>query len=387
LDWCFGTKENGIRTTQVLNQELTNHIDELNARRQRWYKKLLSKRYRKRVVRYSLLTANVIVMVVVVAFVTQKPETDTSSSPARSALGEAETISNPLDQISAADVAVHVANATRLPEATNVANLADTVNSQINVTTGENVITAKPQIIATGLPSRRDITTYVTQEGDTVRSIAEKFGVTSDTIRWSNNLSGNSVAGGQTLYISPINGIVYKVVSGDTIESITTRYRSNREKFIAVNDLEGRSNLPVGERIIIPDGQKPSAVTRTFNAYASGFAFGSDAIYGYNGYDYGWCTWYVANRISVPTNWGNANHWDEGARLSGWTVSATPQVGAIAQTNYGWAGHVGVVDAVKKEDGRYYIKYSDMNGLAGFARVGSSDWVPANDKYENFIYR
>lgn len=380
-------RENGIRTTQVLNQEITNRIDELNARRQRWYKKLLSKRHRKRLVRYSLLVVNVVVMVVVVVFVAQKPETNATTTASLAVQSAEETISAPIDDLSSADVAVNVANVTRLPEATNVANLADTVSSQASVGSGESVITAKPQIIATGLPSRKDIKTYVTEKGDTVTSIAAKFGVTSDTIRWSNDIAGNEVAVGQTLYISPTDGILYVVKSGDTIGGIVSKYQSNKEKFIAVNDLEGRSNLPVGQRIIIPNGKKPSATGRTYNAYASGFAFGATAIYGYNGYDPGWCTWYAANRVSVPTNWGNANHWDEGGRMSGWTVSSIPKVGAVAQTNAGWAGHVGVVDAVKKQNGQYYIRYSDMNGLAGFGRVGSSGWVPANSKYENFIYR
>src|SRR5690606_36974028 len=210
---------------------------------------------------------------------------------------------------------------TRLPEATNVANLADTVSAQVAVSSSESIITSKPQIIATGLPSIKDIQTYVTQNGDTVATIADKFGVTSDTIRWSNDIVGNEVAVGRTLYISPINGILYVVESGDTIDSIVSRYQADREKFIAVNDLENRSRLPVGQLIIIPDGKKPSAVARTYNAYASGFAFGSSAIYSYNGYDPDWCTWYAANRVAVPTNWGNANHWDEGARPSGWTVS------------------------------------------------------------------
>lgn len=385
------TGRNGIRTTQVLNQEISTRLDELNARRQRWYKKLLSKRYRKRVIRYSLLVTNVVVMVVVVAFVAQSPETNTTTSPAISAQSAETSLSNPLDELSSVDVAVNVANVTRLPEATNVANLADTVSSQVNVSTGENVITAKPQIIATGLPSRHDIQTYVVQAGDTVVSIADKFNVTSDTIRWSNDIAGNEVSVGQTLYISPTNGIVYKVAAGDTIDSLVSRYQANREKFIAVNDLEGRSNLPVGQRIIIPDGKKPSATTSTYNAFAAssgGFAFGSSPIYGgYNGYDPGWCTWYAANRVAVPSNWGNANNWDEGARASGWTVSSIPRPGAVAQSNFGWAGHVGVVDAVKRVNGQYYIKYSDMNGLAGFGRVGSSGWVPAHAKYDNFIYR
>jgi len=33
------------------------------------------------------------------------------------------------------------------------------------------------------------------------------------------------------------------------------------------------------------------------------------------------------------------------------------------------------------------IKYSDMNGLAGWGRVGySDDWVPAS-KFPHYIYR
>lgn len=375
----------GIRTTQVLNQEITNRLDGLNARKQRWYKKLLSKRYRKRTIRYSLLAINIVVMLVVVAFVAQKPDTNTTTSLSISSQSSGDTITNPLDQLSEADIAVNVANVTRLPEATNVSNLADSVNSQVAVNTGENIITAKPQIIATGLPSRHDIKTYITQKGDTVASIASKFGITSDTVKWSNNLASNTVSAGQTLYISPIDGIVYKVESGDTIGGLVSKYQSNKEKFIAVNDLEGGGGLPVGQRIIIPDGQKPSTYTRTYNAYAYGFAFGSGAIYGYNGYDPGWCTWYAANRVSVPTNWGNANHWDEGARASGWTVSGTPVVGAVAQTNAGWAGHVGVVDAVSSDGTK--IKYSDMNGLAGWGRVGHSGWVTVHSKFENFIYR
>jgi surface antigen len=106
-------------------------------------------------------------------------------------------------------------------------------------------------------------------------------------------------------------------------------------------------------------------------------------IYGYNGYDYGYCTWYVANRISVPANWGNANTWDNLAPASGWTVSHAPRAGGIAQSNRGAFGHVAYVEAVSP-DGTM-IKYSDMNGIAGFNRVGYSDWVPAS-KFNNYIY-
>ena len=324
---------------------------------------------------------------VIFAFVAQKPETTINSTPVFSAQNADEAATNPLDELSSADIAVHVARAARLPEATNVTNLADTVNAQLTLTSNDDIIASKPQIIATALPSRRDIKTYIVQKGDTVSSIAEKFGITSDTVRWSNDLASNNVRVGSTLYISPVDGIVYTVTGTDTSGGIASRYQANKEKLIVINDLES-GGLPVGQKIIIPDGVLPTAntvATSSYNAFSSGFAFGSSPIYGYNGYDPGWCTWYAASQVGVPSNWGNANTWDDYAPSSKWTVSSRPKVGAVAQTDAGWAGHVGVVEAVSA-DGKM-IKYSDMNGLAGFGRVGYSGWVPVHAKYETYIYR
>jgi len=54
---------------------------------------------------------------------------------------------------------------------------------------------------------------------------------------------------------------------------------------------------------------------------------------------------------------GNASSWAYYAVLSGWTVSSSPQVGAIAQTSYaaGGEGHVAVVDAVRLTVARFNI--------------------------------
>jgi surface antigen len=118
--------------------------------------------------------------------------------------------------------------------------------------------------------------------------------------------------------------------------------------------------------------------------FSSSFTiYGFSPQYGNNGYVYGYCTYYVASRISVPKNWGNANTWDNYAQVSGWTVSSVPRVGAILQTDTGWAGHVGIVDAVS-DDGSMILA-TDMNGWAGFGRVGSK-WVPAST-YPHYIYR
>jgi surface antigen len=318
-----------------------------------------------------------------IIFVLNSPastKTPTNSILASKAQAE---VSGPLDQISSADIAVNVARMTQLPEATSVVNYADTVNSQLVASQSTNSIVPKPQVMSTTLPSQRDIQAYVVKDGETVDSIAASHGVSSSSVRWSNNLSSNTLAKGTQIYLPPpgVNGIVYTVKDGDTPASLASKYHSQESQIVAYNDAE-LTGLKVGERIIIPDG---SIVTTLATVTYSGFAFGTSPQYGYNGYDYGWCTYYVASRVSVPTNWGNAYTWARNAAASGWTVSKTPHhAGDIAQTTGPGLGHVAYVEAVS-DDGTM-IKYSDMNGLAGWGRVGYSDWVPVS-RFNNYIYR
>jgi surface antigen len=298
-------------------------------------------------------------------------------------------VANPLDQLSSASIALTVAQLDNLPEATAINNTAETQAAELAMASTSDSVVSKPQVVLTALKSRADIQYYITQSGDTVSSIAAKFGVTSNSIAWSNNLTSNSVAPNQNLVIPPVNGIVYTVKAGDTPASLAQKFSANEAQIIAYNDAE-ISGLKVGEQIIIPNGTEPSSYSYV-GSYASSspagtsFPWGSGPIYGSNGYDYGYCTWYVASQIAVPSNWGNASSWSYYAELSGWTVSSAPKVGAIAQTPYaaGGEGHVAIVQAVSA-DGTL-VKYSDMNGLAGWGRVGYSGWVPAAT-FPHYIY-
>ncbi len=357
---------------------------------------------RRRLVRIGLVSFNMLLLGGVLFFVVASQRSTTASSVPVSALGssasgstytnsasQSGSVANPLDQVSSADIALNVATMSSLPEATAVANQAASVNLELSAAPATASIVSKPQVVSTALKSRKDIKTYVAATGDTVASIATKFGVTSDSIKWSNSLTSNNVLVGQSLSIPPagVSGIVYTVKAGDTPDSLAAKYKANKDEIIAYNDAELTALKP-GEKIIIPGGSIAAPVVvaaRTVPTSTGSFAFGSSAMYGSNGYDFGYCTWYVANMISVPSNWGNANTWDNGAIASGWTVSSIPRVGAIGQTDRGAEGHVAVVEAVS-DDGTM-IKYSDMNGLAGWGRVGrTSDFVGAS-KFEHYIYR
>ncbi|MDL2341764.1 MAG: LysM peptidoglycan-binding domain-containing protein [Patescibacteria group bacterium] len=385
----------------ISNSTVSNIFDRLaipsSSQSAKWYRRLYSKSRRKSVrrqfVRAAFLTVNLIILGSIGYFVTQNPQTprSTAMAPALASSKTVSAVSNPLDQLSSADIALTIAKLNNLPETTAITNQADSQASELRSSLASDTVVDKPQVVLTALKSKADIKAYKAVDGDTISSIATKFGVTSDSIRWSNNLTGDAVTVGASLTIPPVNGIVHTVVAGDTADSLATTFKANKDQIVAYNDAE-INGLKPGEKIIVPNGTITPVVpvtARTIARVASvptaiGYAFGSTAMYGSNGYDYGYCTWYVANRISVPSNWGNANTWDNLAPLSGWTVSSVPRAGAIGQSNRGAEGHVAVIEAVS--DDATMIKYSDMNGLAGYGRVGYSEWVSAA-KFENYIYR
>lgn len=349
------------------------------------------KTVRRRMLRIGFVATNIILLGVVLALVLQ--DSHATSSHKASLLGGVSNADNaavnPLDQVSSADIALTVARMSSLSESTAISNQAESQAAESAIASANDNVISKPQVVATALKSKSDIQTYTTVGGDTVSSIATKFGVTSDSIRWSNGLNSDSVNAGVQLTIPPVNGIVYKVKAGDTPDSLAAKFRANRDKIVAYNDAE-ITGLTPGEQIIIPDAVQvaPAAASTVSRASfgVGGFPWGSGPIYGYNGYDYGYCTWYVATQIAVPSNWGNASSWAYYASLSGWHVSSTPTVGAIAQTPYaaGGLGHVAIVDAVSADGTQ--IQYRDMNGIAGWGRVGYSGWVPAS-RYLHYITR
>lgn len=366
-----------IFTGSTLAHISTHKRDLLSARLQ---KSIQRKSSRKRIVRYGLIFTNIAILAVVVSFVFSTSHSNHST--ASSVLAKTQETANPVDGLTSYDIAANVARMTSLPESNAINNQAQSAKVAVAVSTSETTVVAKPQIVASPLSSKNDIRTYVAVSGDTVATIAQKFGVTSDSIRWSNNLTSDAVSLGARLRIPPVNGIVYVVKAGDTPQTLAAKYKANADAITQANDAE-LSGLKVNDVVLIPNGQVQAAAP----ARATGVALSSSgftAQYGSNGYDYGYCTYYAAARSGAPSNWGNANTWAYYASLSGWTVSSAPRPGAIAQTSRGYLGHVAIVEQVSADGSQ--IIYSDMNGISGWGRVGTSGWVSAS-YFEHYIYR
>jgi surface antigen len=333
-------------------------------------------------VRISFIGANLIILGGIVFFVIHA-HSDNLTVPAVSSATSASADANPLDQVSSADIALTVARMTALPETTAAANQAQSEAADIAIAANSDNVISKPQVVTTALKSVADIQTYTTVNGDTVQALATKFGVTSNSIQWSNNLTSPILTPGTKLLIPPVTGIIYTVQPGDTPASLATKFQANQADIIAFNNAE-ISGLTPGMQIVIPNGTMPSTPTSS-SFGATGFPWGgSGPVYGDNGYDFGNCTWYVASQIAVPSNWGNAATWAYYAALSGWDVSTIPTVGAIAQTGdaAGGEGHVGIVRAVNGGE----VEVQDMNNYGdggGFDRVGEG-WVSLST-FEHYI--
>lgn len=96
---------------------------------------------------------------------------------------------------------------------------------------------------------------YIVREGDTLSGIAKMFGVSTNTIRWANDLSrAASLKAGQALTILPVSGVRHIVKSGDTIASIAKKYKGDVTEIREFNDFEESVKLAIGDVVVVPHG-------------------------------------------------------------------------------------------------------------------------------------
>lgn len=196
--------------------------------------------------------------------------------------------------------------------------------------------------------------------------------------------------------------IVVTVQPGDTLENIATAHNTTYVQLFNANPaIANPDTIDVGNEIRVPQQNEqlpdrfgefaaaaaaqqvavaPAAAPASYEpVYSQTYTPGSQAVYATdsngNTYFQGYCTWYAKDRRpDLPNMLGNGGEWVANAAAQGYATGSTPQVGAIAETN----GHVAYVEAVNP-DGTVTI--SDMNGRAGFGKVGSYTASAGNYQY------
>jgi murein DD-endopeptidase MepM/ murein hydrolase activator NlpD len=92
---------------------------------------------------------------------------------------------------------------------------------------------------------------YTVKEGDTLTSIASRYGVSMMTVWWANELtSKEELKAGRDLVIPPVSGLVVTVAAGDTLESIAKANKITVDQIVATNELSD-TNLIVGQVLVL----------------------------------------------------------------------------------------------------------------------------------------
>lgn len=205
---------------------------------------------------------------------------------------------------------------------------------------------------------RDEIVIYNVQKGDTVSSIAIKFGISEDTIKWQNNLKSDTISIGDTLEILPVTGVAHKVASGETIHSIAKKYDASAQAIadFPFNDFANPQtfSLVSGQIVIVPDGVVPEAKAQPQYVRRLAVSTGPVAVA-----DTGFA-WPVAGTLNQGFAWYHRAV-DIGAGLGAPVVSA--QSGRVSEVyTSGWHGGYGIHVIITGDNG-YSTLYAHMSGV------------------------
>lgn len=106
--------------------------------------------------------------------------------------------------------------------------------------------------------ARLAMRTYTVEGGDSVRTIAQQFGVTNETVIWENDLTDPDILRvGQELRILPFSGLIHEVHPGDTVASVANAYGASVQDVISANKLSDPFIIVVGQKLAVPGGYRP----------------------------------------------------------------------------------------------------------------------------------
>ena len=121
------------------------------------------------------------------------------------------------------------------------------------------------------IPTPTGVITYTVKQGDTLYGISNQYGVSAQDLYNYNNLNSTNLQIGQVLRIpntqgsNPASTFIYTVKKGDSLYNIAQRYRTTVDEIIKLNNLAS-INLSIGQQLIIPEsGESVSTLPSYIN--------------------------------------------------------------------------------------------------------------------------
>jgi len=199
------------------------------------------------------------------------------------------------------------------------------------------------------------ISVYIVREGDTLSGIAETFGVSTNTIKWANDIKRNSTINiGQKLVILPITGIKYTIKNGGTLRDVIKKHGGSIEEAAEYNGIGPDEDLEKGTVVIIPNGEiaTPKPVKRV--------AVRTRSVRGASRVDATGYFVHPLNRAGTRTQGVHGyNAVDIGA-TTGTPIIASAGGNVILARKSGWNGGYGIYTIIKHPNGTQTV-YAHMS--------------------------
>jgi murein DD-endopeptidase MepM/ murein hydrolase activator NlpD len=95
---------------------------------------------------------------------------------------------------------------------------------------------------------------HTVKEGESLERLANRYGISADTIRWANNLKEQAaIQPGDELLVLPVDGVLHTVKRNQNLTQIAELYGVPAEEIAAQNKVQG-GFLLAGQELIIPGG-------------------------------------------------------------------------------------------------------------------------------------
>ncbi|MFM8322541.1 MAG: peptidoglycan DD-metalloendopeptidase family protein, partial [Chloroflexota bacterium] len=125
-------------------------------------------------------------------------------------------------------------------------------------------VSRKP-LLRTIIPrrSREAVLHYTVQKGDSIFEIANKFDLQPESVLWANyallNDNPDLLSIGMELLIPPVDGVVHRWETGDDLDGVAARYKTNAAAIInwpgnALDLVDPQ--VPIGAELMVPGGQR-----------------------------------------------------------------------------------------------------------------------------------